>query len=299
MNRDTLLALAVAALGVLLVGIAATTLEDRRQEEQAGGPSGEGDGGGAPEQPVPEIYETTEIPYVAEALMVLLGIFLIIGIVYMAIHYRKTFHLFLMLAGIAIFVSLLLRYGTFDYPLGMLDDAPENMSPIGGEGGGEGTDPEGDFRWEPIVAILGLFGLAILAAVVISAGRSGTGITPSASHRREEDDADPSDTRMQTEIGEAAGRAADRIEDAEGYQNEVYRAWSEMTALLDLPNTESATPGDFAREAIERGMRKEDVRDLTRLFEQVRYGNRPATEEREEAAVSLLRRIEERYAEDP
>jgi len=97
-----------------------------------------------------------------------------------------------------------------------------------------------------------------------------------------------------TALGEAAGAAADRIESAESVENEVYRAWREMTAILSVSNPEATTPGEFADEAVEAGMDREDVTELTELFEEVRYGQRDPAE-REDRAITVLRRIEERY----
>jgi hypothetical protein len=46
-------------------------------------------------------------------------------------------------------------------------------------------------------------------------------------------------------------------------------------------------------------MAPDDVRELTRLFERVRYGGESATAAREERAVQVLRRIESTYGEEP
>ena len=97
-------------------------------------------------------------------------------------------------------------------------------------------------------------------------------------------------------VGTAAGRAAEHIED--DAQNAVYRAWREMTALLDLPDPAVTTPGEFADEAITVGMNPEDVGHLTDLFEEVRYGNAPVTADRKQRARDALRRIESRYEKD-
>ncbi|MEF8851311.1 MAG: DUF4129 domain-containing protein [Haloarculaceae archaeon] len=101
-------------------------------------------------------------------------------------------------------------------------------------------------------------------------------------------------------VGAAAGRAADRIEesaDDEGFANEVYRAWAEMTESLTVDHPESSTPGEFAAAAVDAGMDREDVERLTRLFSDVRYGGEEPTPERESEAVETLRRIEAAYAE--
>lgn len=99
-------------------------------------------------------------------------------------------------------------------------------------------------------------------------------------------------------VGEAAGRAADRLEDAAAVDNEVYRAWREMTELLDISDPETSTPDEFATAAVAAGMSQDDVHELTRLFEDVRYGNADASAEREQQAIGIFRRIEAQYTED-
>jgi len=78
----------------------------------------------------------------------------------------------------------------------------------------------------------------------------------------------------------------------------VYRAWAEMTAELEVDRPESSTPGEFATVAVDAGMAPEDVDRLTELFEEVRYGGHAPTDDREQAAVETLRRIESRYSDE-
>jgi len=98
-------------------------------------------------------------------------------------------------------------------------------------------------------------------------------------------------------IGAAAGRAADRLERDGDFENDVYRAWAEMTEPLSGEHPESSTPGEFAAAAVRAGVDPEDVDRLTDLFAQVRYGGAEPTAEREQRAVETLRRVEETYAE--
>jgi hypothetical protein len=99
-------------------------------------------------------------------------------------------------------------------------------------------------------------------------------------------------------VGRAAGEAADRIEGDADVDNEVYRAWREMTDHVAVASPRSSTPGEFAAAAVDAGMDREDVTELTALFEDVRYGGEAPTAERERRAVAALRRIERAYAED-
>lgn len=93
----------------------------------------------------------------------------------------------------------------------------------------------------------------------------------------------------------AAGLAADRIEEANvPVDNAVYQAWLQMTTILDLEYPDSTAPREFAEAAIEAGIDRDDVTELTELFTEVRYGGeRP--EEREDRALEILRRIERTY----
>jgi len=105
------------------------------------------------------------------------------------------------------------------------------------------------------------------------------------------------DEQRQEAIGTAAGEAADRIEADAELENEVYRAWAEMAEPLPVERPETSTPSEFAEAATESGIQPDDVRELTTLFEEVRYGTAEATEQREQQAVTALRRIERTYAD--
>jgi hypothetical protein len=71
-----------------------------------------------------------------------------------------------------------------------------------------------------------------------------------------------------------------------------------MTAQLDVEGPESTTPREFQAAAVEAGMGPEDVRELTHLFEDVRYGGYSPTADREQRALAVLRRIEEKYGDE-
>lgn len=92
-------------------------------------------------------------------------------------------------------------------------------------------------------------------------------------------------------VAAAAGGAADRLTGEATVDNEVYRAWREMTAHLNVDRPEASTPGEFEAAAIEAGLAPADVRSLTRVFEAVRYGEADPDVHAAEAAAAL-RRIE-------
>lgn len=169
---------------------------------------------------------------------------------------------------------------------------PGNVSFVPGGSGAPGTG-SGTSVTDPSFLLMAGLGIALLAAVALLFVSSG-GDDPEAEEPAGEPEPDPDVAA----VGRAAGDAADRIEDATDVDNEVYRAWREMTTHLDVPNPQSSTPAEFAAAAVDAGMARDDVEELTALFEAVRYGGESATEERESRAVAALRRIEDAYAED-
>lgn len=149
------------------------------------------------------------------------------------------------------------------------------------------AQPEPSPMW--LLGILGLV-LVAMAAVILRA-------TGDQTINVEEDEEDAGQTDV-SDLAAAAGAAADRLERHNAdVNNEVYRAWWEMTRLLDVTNPGSSTPGEFAEAAIDLGISEDDIANLTRLFEEVRYGDRDP-EGREERAIEAFRNIEEEYGRD-
>jgi len=98
-------------------------------------------------------------------------------------------------------------------------------------------------------------------------------------------------------LSEVAGRAADRIERSTGVDNEIYRAWVEMTEHLDVDHPDASTPGEFEAAAVNAGVDAETVAELTALFERVRYGDEAPTARTESRAADALRAIETSYSD--
>ena len=140
------------------------------------------------------------------------------------------------------------------------------------------------------VALAAVLALALIVAVALLFQSTGDDQPPA----RETEE--PPDPVQLAGIGRAAGRAADRIESDAEPDNAVFQAWKEMTDLLEVPNPEASTPAEFAAAAVQAGMAREDVDELTGLFEAVRYGTAEPTAEREDRAIAALRRIETEYA---
>lgn len=159
-------------------------------------------------------------------------------------------------------------------------------------GGSPGLAGTGEAVSTP-TAILGvLLVLAIAGSAVL--------LVRSAVEEQDEDGEDGETTTAgrQVAVGQVAGAAADRLEADANVDNEVYRAWREMTTHLDVDRPRSSTPAEFAAAAVEAGIDREDATELTALFEEVRYGGEAATDDRERRAVAALRSVEETYADD-
>jgi len=170
---------------------------------------------------------------------------------------------------------------------------------VGGPGLGNSTVGGGANASQPPIAavdvppalILGVFGVVLVATAAVLFRASGDQQITTM----DEEDVDESEDADVMDLAQAAGRAADRLEEHNAdVDNEVYRAWWEMTSMLDVPNPDTATPGEFADAAVDVGLGEEDVSELTRLFEEVRYGKRDA-ESREQLAIDVFRNIEEEY----
>ncbi|WP_338003094.1 DUF4129 domain-containing protein [Natronoglomus mannanivorans] len=160
---------------------------------------------------------------------------------------------------------------------------------LGGDGGGGAGDalmttPEISPIW-----LVGVFGILLVAAAAVMIRASGD---QTVELEDEDEEIEQPDVR---DLAQAAGEAADRLEKHNAdVDNAVYRAWWEMTRLLEVPNPDSATPGEFAAAAVDLGIAEDDVDELTTLFEEVRYGKRdPAS--REQLAIDVFRSIESEY----
>jgi hypothetical protein len=160
-------------------------------------------------------------------------------------------------------------------------------------GGGSGGLAPGQTVSTPTALFGLLLVVAILGAVVLLFVSTGDDESPPDAPETPSEDHE-----RRAAVGAAAGAAADRIEAEADVDNEIYRAWVEMTRHLDVSNPKASTPAEFAAAAVDAGMERDGVDELTALFEQVRYGDATPTAERERRAVEALRRIESAYAED-
>lgn len=165
----------------------------------------------------------------------------------------------------------------------------ENGTFAEGVGGGGGP---GNGMPSLATTILLVLGLALVVVSVVLLRASGDDVESREAPPPEPDA--PADSLA--ELAGVAGDAADRIETGDrSTENEVYRAWRQMTDQLDVPNPHAASPAEFRAAARDAGMAPRHVDALTDLFRDVRYGGEPVTEARETAAVAALRAIEDVY----
>lgn len=281
----------LAVLGVLALGLAAATLTSTVRRRDDG--FGAGGGGGAedpgilpPSTPAPTGDPITlPIPdWLVLAVIVVGGL---LALVYLLTHIREAAMTIAAFAVMVGFVFALVWLLAELFPLGT-----PSMGDMGGFafGGVSGEFAGDEGTATPIVLLVALLGVVVLG-VAVALRSSGEEELPEG----EEPEA-ALDTAATREMGRTAGRAADRLEGAADVDNQVYRAWREMTDLLDVPEPDATTPGEFAAAATAAGMAGEDVSELTRLFEDVRYGDAEADETRERRATTVFRRIERTYA---
>jgi len=309
-------ALAIALLCVLAVALAAATLANPQSQSGAGLDGGDDlrsgtadqDGDGEPqesgsEQPeggAPIRLGAACVPILTSPGFLLGGV-VVLGGAFYVLQRRDGFAY-----ALAVIFPLTLFFGIpyllltdcgndpmIERDAALLPDVSNNST--GGDLGGNAGGQAADQLLSPTV----LVGLLVAVAVVFAV------LAYRASGDDEADDdpvpeaetGEPEDRAALAAVGSAAGEAADRIENAADVDNEVYRAWRDMTDHVDVPDPETSTPREFATAARDAGMDAGHVDALTDLFREVRYGGAEATSDREERAVDALRAIEDRYAE--
>lgn len=287
MERRTLQSAVVAACGIVAVGISAATLTSTVETGSGGGGgSAASGGGGFPPPPAsggPSI-PLPHFPYLEELLLVAIAIGLLGTLVYLLLYWRAILYLAVGMTLVIGLAILLVQY--------LLTAVPSTPGLFSGTGGGlvdTGGSSGGAMPSLPSLLLVLLVLLAV-GGIVVAVFGTGRERKPTASDGGTETEAESE------AVGRAAGAAADRLEAADAaLGNEVYRAWREMTTLLDVDSPETTTPGEFESAAVDTGMADDDVRELRRLFEDVRYGDREPTDVDERRAIGVFRRIEEAY----
>ena len=295
MNRTRAAYAILALLAVLAIALSAATLTDTQDVADGGdGPAIEGDEPGVFEE-FDQIGGLGWAMYVLAAFVVLIAIGALFGVLRHPLdaltELGRT-----VVAGllVVLFVGFLLVLMDGE-PIQLADpfggQDPDSGGGMGGQGdeaiGSEAIDAVAPTGADWTLLVFLLVGAVALGVVGLLANRQLT--ADGGSETAKEEDA-------LAAIGASAGELADQLETAASVDNEVYRAWKEMTDHLDLDRPEVRAPAEFRDAAVDAGMEPEDVNQLTQLFEEVRYGGAQPTEEREARAVETLRRIERRYA---
>jgi hypothetical protein len=322
-QRSALRTVLLAVLCLSVLALAAATLDTTQSGGSGFDASGSGsdggdggDGGPTPVEPqTPRETQTTEeqseekpfelcAPIVKEP-PVIIAVVVAAILLFLVLLYR--YNEFVALSGV------LLVFGPVTLVMLVLADCeletPEEpeinvtggngtATPSGGGGGGGLGGSSSSF--DPSLPVIGLIVVGVLVALVAVAYYLTGDDTAGGDGSAEDEDPDEAEPDLDAadiaEVGRLAGEAADRIESTADLENEVYRAWQEMTRPLNVDHPRSSTPAEFAAAATAAGMNRGDVDRLTELFDEVRYGGREATAEREREAVSLLRSIEDQYA---
>jgi len=288
--RETVRNVALAVCGVLAVTLTAATLPSAFRPERSGsggsGSVGTGDGAGQPSSPFSVgSTETVEIPFLTEIATLLVTVVVLVALWYLFVNRRRAFRVAVGLLALGAVGGLLARFFSANperIPSPSVAPLVDNAT-AGGTAGESVADPS-------LLSLVVVFTLTLVCLAAVVTVRQRSAETPTAS-------SDDDRSTAAAAVGRAAGRAAERIETGDDLDNEVYRAWREMTSPLDVSRPETTTAGEFEAAAVDAGMDPGDVRELTDLFEGVRYGGRDPEPADEERAVALLRRIEDQYAE--
>ena len=299
MNRGTALTLAFALLVAASLGLAAATLDTAVQPDAAAGggvaETSDSAGDGRMDVPQPPVMVGVERDPCIEALAeppaiaaILLALGLLFG--YLRRTSGSTGIAAAVTAGAAVPTGTTWRYLTDCTQILPQDLEEEEAGPqefASPENGSLFESAAGTATSSPTaLAALFVVGMLALGVLALVLSRRGGDEETTLEPDDDADDADLSAART------AAGAAADRIDEGDDLDNEVYRAWRELADSLDVAAPDSSTPGEFARAAVEAGLDPEPVADLTSVFEEVRYGGADPTGDREGEAVDALRRIE-------
>ncbi len=317
-DRRTALTLALAFLAVLALGVSAATLDSASSasaSDGVGAGSQEGSSGvGADEDGAVDLSDRSaaaaelELNVCVKFLTRLDVQLALLGIVFLffLFIYRTTgsgllsgmFTLSLTFPFAVLYYALSAcgqarrSEQAVEFALGFQEQAQNNSSILPSGGGSAGLGQAGETLSTPSTVLGILIVVAIIGSVAllfISTDDDDAEIA--------EEPPEPSRPERMAAVGARAGLAADQIEADADVENAVYQAWQDMTAHLSVERPESSTPAEFAAAAVDAGMDRQDVEELTRLFEEVRYGEAEPTTDRERRAVAALRRIESEYAD--
>ncbi|MFC4246319.1 DUF4129 domain-containing protein [Natribaculum luteum] len=293
--NDFLGRLAVAVVGIVAVGMAAATVSDTLEVGGSGGFGADSGSGSGYAPPADDPSAGGSFPAFLEYLLAALVVLLALALAwYLLVHRRELVKILAVVLVVSVVVTaIVLALSQLDWGSAM-NATPEtpatNETPGGSPGDGEGEMLP--ISLAPVFAVLAVVAAIFAGALVVSRDDERDVTVDTDSDLTDEDVA---------AVGAAAGQAAERIEGddaSDTLDNEIYRTWRDMTRLLEVDRPETSTPGEFATAAVEAGMDRAHVNELTRLFEDVRYGHAEPTAELESRAIAVLREIEATYADE-
>lgn len=317
MDRKAVWILAAALLAVAAITLSAATLDSTTGGPGVGlGSSGDGSDSEDPERDPSDIGGGSDSPGIGQEPgfplefqlpcfrllvdpLVIVGLLATLFAVGAVATWRANLGVGAAIVILVLFVTLpIYIFLTACVTLETEREFPSFGGGIGGEGDGGGLSFSAvtDSVTNPALPEVLVFAVGVILIVtLVTWWMTGDRDLP-GSPESETPEATPSPETDVGAVGRAAGRAADRLETGDEFENDVYRAWAEMTTELEVEHPRSSTPAEFAMAAIEAGMNRHDVDRLTSLFEEVRYGGFDPTAEREREAIETLRRIEDQYA---
>lgn len=314
MNRETARVAVLAACCIVAIALASATLPTPTQVDS----SGDGDSPGGGEEfglsdkqsgdglfPSPDRRANSGSPgpafaFCQPALLTVdvlgaLVVGLLVSGALVARIYDRQLGAVVVVAGLVVIGLLGLLFLVACDPSGeIMPQNPAGTPSLGGEDSGQSGSGSGDGETVvpsvtlPTLAIAVLVGLGLIGLLIagLTVGRSGDG--------KDEPTITTTPSAPDVTISTIAGETADEIEEDDdvALENAIYRAWADMTEQLPVDEPETSTPAEFERAAIDAGMDPHDVAELTSLFESVRYGTAPPTQQREQRARTVFRRIE-------
>lgn len=305
---------AVALIAVLALALAAAALpspvliqDDGSVGEGTGGGIGQGTGDGTgaadggferPEWLGPLVAVTFALLRVLGTLAMLL---LLALLVYVTVTRRDALLSALreLLARIPAAVAQVVALAVFALALlilfpggGVPESAP--IVPFVGEGGGGETSASTPTTPPPTAILAVLLVLGVGSALVLGVRswvRSRSESESGADGDEAKDGAgDTADAPGET--SRSGDQAPEGIESNATPTDAVMAAWHEMATLVTDGKPRTTTPRQVTAQAIAAGLDPDDVEVLTRLFEDVRYGDVELTEEQKHRALRALDRIE-------
>lgn len=98
-------------------------------------------------------------------------------------------------------------------------------------------------------------------------------------------------------LAREAVRAADALKGGEDFKNTIIRCYYQMSQIIyaerGIRRDIAMTPSEFELALVEKGIPKEPIQFLTRIFEDVRYGKKQPAKGEEEKAIWFLTVIAE------